>query len=230
MEKSIVNVQEVKFLGHRLSSAGIHPDPDIVQKILSCKPPKDKADLECFLGLVNFFGRMIPRFSNTSQPLHELRRKDKPFIWEQSHQNAFDSLLKSLSAQPVLKPYDLQQEATLTTDSSSVAIGGVLTQNGAPVIYVSRTLTSAERNYSNIEREGLAVVWCVLRLQQLLLGRKFNLVSDHRPLIKLFGNFALPKIASARITRWAAILQRFDFDITYKPGSSIPTCKCAFSS
>ena len=61
--KSILNTTEVKFLGHQISSSGIRPDPDITKKILSLKPPNSRSELESFLGLVNFFGRMIPNFS-----------------------------------------------------------------------------------------------------------------------------------------------------------------------
>ena len=220
-EKSIMNATEIKFLGHQLSSRGIQPGTGSVAKILQCKRQSNREDLESFLGLVNYFGRMTLKFSDIVQPLHGLRKKDVPFVWNREQQQSFDALLRILSEKPVLQPYNLREEVTLTTDASERAIAGVLTQNGSPVIFVSRSLTSAERNYSNVEREALAVVWSVLRLQQLLLGRTFNLVTDHRPLLQLFGGSALPKVASARVTRWAIILQRYDYRIVYKPGSSI---------
>ena len=76
-----------------------------------------------------------------------------------------------MSEEPVLVSYDLGRPVTLATDASEKAIGAVLTQDGKPVIFVSRILTSAEQRYSSIEREALAVVWAVYRLRQLLLGR-----------------------------------------------------------
>ena len=88
---------------------------------------------------------------------------------------------------------------------------------------VSRTLSSAEKNYSNIEREALAVVWSILRLRHLLLGRSFTLVSDHKPLETDFGGKGLPKVVSAGLVRWSLLLQLYDFTLTYVPGSSIPT-------
>jgi hypothetical protein len=221
-EKSVLFSTEIRFLGHLLTSDGIRPDPQIADKILSCRPPKDRKELESFLGLINFFGRMVPKFSETASPLHQLRRKDTPFVWEASHQAAFESLLNSIAHPPILRSYDLSSEATLTTDASESAVGGVLTQEGRPVIYVSRTLTSAERNYSNVEREALAVVWCVLRLKQFLLGRHFTLVTDHRPLMTIYGGSSLPKVASARLTRWAILLQAYNFTVQYKAGSTIP--------
>ena len=218
--KSILNETEVKFLGHHISSSGIRPDPDIMKKILSLKPPTSRSELESFLGLINFFGRMIPNFSGIVQPLHALRRKDVEFRWLPLHQSAFNQLLQIMSTPPVLRSYELSQPATLTTDASEKAIAGILTQNGQPVMFVSRILTAAEQRYSNVEREALAVIWSILRLKQLLLGRHFNLVTDHKPLTKIYGG-SLPKVVSNRLIRWAMLLQRFDFTIQHQPGTSI---------
>ena len=87
-----------------------------------------------------------------------------------------------LSSRPVVQPYSLKKEVTITTDASEKAIDGVLSQEGHPVIYVSQRLSLAEQRYSNIEREALAIVLVVKRLKQFLLGRKFMIETDHRPL------------------------------------------------
>jgi len=219
--KSVINTPEVKFLGHLLSEDGIRPDPDITNKILSFKAPTDKSQLESFLGLTNFFGRMIENYSGIVQPLHNLRKKNTEFRWTDIHQAAFDKLLQIMASPPVLSSYDVTQPVTLTTDASEKAIGGILTQGGKPVMFVSRMCTPAEQRYSNIEREGLAVVWCVMRLKQLLLGKHFDLVTDHKPLLKIYGGRNLPKVASNRLVRWSILLQRFNFSIQHKPGSEI---------
>ena len=117
----------------------------------------------------------------------------------------------------------MTKEATVTTDASEKAIGGVLSHEGHPVIYVSRKLSQAEQNYSNIEREAFAIVFVVTRLKQFLLGRRFTLQTDHKPLKYLFApDEEIPKTASARITRWAIALMGFDFELKYKPGELIP--------
>ena len=171
--------------------------------------------------MVNFFGRMISKFSAIIQPLHQLRRKDVEFSWMKEHQDAFDKVLLALASPPVLKSYDLHKPVTLTTDASEKAIGGVLTQDDHPVMFVSRVLTGTEQRYSNVEREGLAVVWSILRLKQLLLGRHFYLITDHKPLVPIYGGKQLPKVASNRIIRWSILLQRFNFTILHKAGSEI---------
>jgi hypothetical protein len=200
-EKSIMFLESLSFLGHLITSCGIQPDPQIAQKILSCKSPRDRNELYSFLGLINFFGRFIPNFARQAAPQHQLRRKDTPFAWTSAQQSAFDSLLRCIASPPLLHSYSLSEEATLTTDASESAIAGVLTQNVTPVKYVSRGLSAAERNYSNVEREALAVVWSALRLRQFLLGRHFTLVADHQPLLTLYGGSSLPKVTCARLAR-----------------------------
>ena len=118
----------------------------------------------------------------------------------------------------------MAKEATMTTNTSEKSIGWSVLQEGHPVIYVSRKLSQAEQNYSNIEREARAIVFVVTRLKQFLLGRRFTLQTDHKTLKHLFlPDEVIPKVASAKITRWAIALMGFDFELKYTPGEQIPT-------
>ena len=127
-----------------------------------------------------------------------------------------------LCANPLVQAFSLTKEATVTTDASEKAIGGILSQEGHPVIYISRKLSQAEQNYSNIEREAL-FVFVFTRLKRFLPGRKFTLQTDHIPRKYLFApNEEIPKTASARIPRWAIALMGFDFGLKYTPGEQIP--------
>ena len=88
-----------------------------------------------------------------------------------------------------------------------------------PIAYASRTLSSAERNYSNLEREALALVFGVKKFHQYICGRHFSLVTDHKPLGSLFNEKkATPPMAAARIQRWALTLAAYNYSIEYKPG------------
>ena len=213
-------VSSVSFLGYSVSKEGIAPDPKHVEKIKNAKPPSNVKQLESFVGLANFYGRMIPDFATKMLPLNEIRKEK--FRWNKEEQNAFENIKNELRANPLIQPYSLTKEATVTTDASEKAIGGVLSQ-GHPVIYVSRKLSQAEQNYSNIEREALAIVFVVTRLKQFLLGRRFTLQTDHKPLKYLFAPVEeIPKTASARITRWAIAPMGFAFELKYTPGEQIP--------
>ena len=91
-----------------------------------------------------------------------------------------------------------------------------------PVAYASRSLTPAERKYSQLDKEGLAIIFGVKRFHHYLLGRRFTIYSDHKPLQHLFGRSrAIPPMASARIQRWALTLSAYDYEISYKPGKEL---------
>ena len=129
-------------------------------------------------------------------------------------QKAFEDVKNELCANPLVEPYSLHKEATVTIDASEKAIGRVLSQEGDPVIYVSRKLTPAEQKYLNIEREALAIVFVITILKQFLLGRRFTQQTDHEPLKYLFApDEKIPKTASARITEWAIALIGFNYEL-----------------
>ena len=213
-------VSSVNFLDYSASKEGIANKPKHVEKIKNAKPPSNMKKLGSFVGLANFYGQMIQDFATKRLPLNEHRKGE--LSWEKEEQNSFENIKSQLCANPLVQPYSLTKEATVTTDDSEKAIGGVLSQ-GHPVIYVSRKLSQAEKNYSNFEREALAIVFVVTRLKQFLLGRRFTLQTDHKPLKYLFApDEEIPKTASARITRWAIALMGFEFEMKYTPGEQIP--------
>ena len=155
--------------------------------------------------------------------ISDLRKKSESEIqWTDKCQRAFERLKSELASKPVVQPYSLKKEVTITTDASEIANGGVLSQLGHRVIYVSKTLSQAEQRYSNIESEALAMGFVVKRLKQFLRGRKFNLETDHRPMEFIFAsNKDFPKTVSARITKWELSFMAFDYEIKNKEGSSI---------
>ena len=208
-------------MGYSISKKGIAPDPKHVEKIKNVKAPTNNKQLESFVGLANLYGRMIPDFATKMLPLNKMRSSD--FSWGKMQQKAFEDIKNELCANPLVQPYSLQKEATVTTNASEKAIGGDLSQEGHLVIYVSRKLTPAEQKYSNIEREPLEIVFVVTRLKQFLLGRRFTLQTDHKPLKYLFApDEEIPKTASARITRWAIAQMGFDYELKYTPREQIP--------
>ena len=127
-------------------------------------------------------------------------------------------LKTALTTPPILKYPCLNKEFILNTDASGTAIGAILTQKydgiEHPVCYASRTLNSAERRYSTIERELLAVVWVVKKYRIYLTGVHFTIVTDHRPLKYLL----TIKDPSSRLAKWAMFLMEYSFTIEYKPG------------
>ncbi|PAA77815.1 hypothetical protein BOX15_Mlig019617g10 [Macrostomum lignano] len=222
-KKCVFRSTEISFLGYCIAADGVRPDRKLVEKILGVSTPASKKELESFLGMTVYYSRYIKSYSEKTEPLTELRSKKVAFHWGPRQQKAFDELKQALAASPVVRIFDARKRTTLTTDASEKAIAAILSQDEHPVMYLSRRLTPAERNYSNIEREALAVVWATQRARHFLLGSKFVLQCDHQPLEFIFSpSRELPKVTSARIMRWALQLSAFDYEISYIKGSCIP--------
>lgn len=210
--------KEVGYLGHIISSEGVKPNPDKVKSVQDFPTPKSCKDIKSFLGLAGYYRRFIPNFSKITKPLTGLLKKDVPFIWGEPQQIAFDTCKTILTTTPILQYPDFTKEFILTTDASLHAIGGILSQGeigkDLPIAYASRTLNKAESNYSTIERELLAIVWAVKHYRPYLFGRKFKIVTDHKPLTWLFSI----KDPGSRLVRWRLKLEEYDYEIVYKAG------------
>ncbi len=116
--------------------------------------------------------------------------------------------------EPILKYPDFQKKFTVTTDASNFALGAILSQEGHPIYYASRTLNNHEQKYSTIEKELLAVVWATKNFGPYIFGRKFIIETDHRPLQWLFS----VKEPNSKLVRWRLKLSEFDYEIIYKKG------------
>ena len=220
--KCVFLVDEIKYLGYILSKDGIKADPGKIEAILGISKPSNVTELRSFLGFVNFYGKFIKNLSDKLYPLYDLLKKDKQWHWTDDCQKAFFRIKKILISTEILAHYDPTKPLFLTCDASARGVGGVLSQRGAdggverPVAYVSRTLTDAEKNYSQIHREALAIVFCVTKFHQYLYGRRFVLRTDHKPLVSIFGpDKGIPTMVASRMTRWAIILSSYSYDIEY---------------
>jgi hypothetical protein len=213
--KCFVGYLGVDFLGNHIQDGNRMIQDGKINKIRDAKPPTTKKQLRSFLGLCNYVSRFIPNYANLMKPLTDLTRKGTPMKlpWNEQHTAVFNELKSILIKEPVLRLPDMQKPFILRTDASNVALGAVLLQehDGSlfPVIYISQKLLPREESYSTIEKECMAVVWAINKLQAYLYGTTFTLETDHRPLEYL--NKA--KLTNHRVMRWALALQPFKFKL-----------------
>jgi len=226
-DKCVFMADEVVYLGHRINKEGPQPPSEKVRAITDSPAPTNISELRAFLGLVNFYGKFMQNLSTLLAPLYKLLRKGVPWRWKAAQQKAFQGAKDLLKSPKLLVHYDPKRELILTCDASPYGLGAVLAhrmEDGSerPIEYASRTLTTAERNYAQIDKEALAIVYGVKRFHQYLYGRRFTVCSDHKPLIYLFGEHrGISMTASARVQRWALTLMGYHYTIVHHPGSKV---------
>ena len=215
--------QEVTFLGHVVSAAGVKPDPRNTDKVRDWPVPKNPAEARAFVSLCSYYRRFIYQFAKMSEPLHALTQKGKEFLWTDVEQRAFESLRHALCNTPVLSYPDFSQEFLLFTDASNTAIGCVLSQKDAAnrehvIAYGSRILTKTEKRWSTYDRELWAIVWGIRHFRQYLTGHPFRILTDHKPLLSL-RKMPLDCDPTGRRARWALEIDPYEWTIEYKQGT-----------
>lgn len=219
---------EMKFLGHIITPYGIKPDPDLTATIQNFSRPTKVKDVQAFLGLTGYYRRFIRNYAKLAGPLLKLLRSNKSsnnqttIHWDDDCTVALDSLKQKLTSAPIMKPPDFNYPFILELDACEYGIGCVLTQeyddHKHVIAYASRTLSAAERNYSSVEREALAIVWATKHFRQYLEGGPVIVRSDCKALQWLKS----ARDPTGRLARWAMKLSPYNIVIQHRPGSANP--------
>ena len=222
--KCVFLQDEVTYLGFKITKEGVSPLAEKVKAVQKAPTPANISQLKAYLGMLNYYNRYLPRLSSVIEPLHILLRKGQKWHWGKQQENAFSLSKQMLCDAPLLMHFDPNRPIVVSCDASPYGLGAVLAQASAdnsekPVCYISRTLSVAEKNYSQIEKEGLALVWAVKKLHQYLYGQSFTLRTDHKPLLGLFAeNKPIPPLSAARVQRWALFLAAYNYTLIYREG------------
>lgn len=195
--------QEVPYISHVLTPDGLKPDPSKVKAIVAMPTPSGKKALQRLLRMITYLAKFLPNLSDVIEPLRRLLDKDVQWHWNDTQEKSW-------------KP---SKEVTLQCDASESGLGAVILQEGQPIAFSSRALTSTERNYAQIEKELLSIVHGCTRFDQYVYGRSITVQTDHKPLETIFKKSLLS--APKRLQRMLLQLQRYSLNIVYKPGKEL---------
>ena len=158
--------------------------PKKIEAIQNWPTPKSQTDICAFLEIAGYYRKFIKDFTKIATSLSNLLHKDTAIIWDQQCETSFQTLKQHLTHTPVLAIADPEQQYTVTTDASDLAIGAVLSQNGRPLAYYSRKMNSAELNYPIHEKEELAIVNALREWRRYLEGytHQVQIITDHQSL------------------------------------------------
>ena len=181
-EKSVLQQTQVKFVGHKITTEGVQAHQSKVEAIHNMPEPSDVHGVKRFCGMIQYLSTFLPNLASDLQPIRELTRKNMDWNWSAECEEAFIKVKKNIIEAPLIIYFNPDKELVLQVDSSKDGLGAALLPDGKPIEYASRAPTSAEQNWAQIEKETLAVVFGLERVDQCTYGRKIVTENDHKPL------------------------------------------------
>ena len=212
---------KVNFIGHVVGSGTKSVQQSKVEAINCIPEPSNRKELRSFLGMCSFYRTYVPRFSEIALTLTNLKKNDQPNVlrFSAKHSEVFKTLKRKLCEAVDLHCPCADKPFIVHTDASDFAVGACLSQTVggmyAPISFVSAKLTDVQQRWSTIEKEAYAIIFALKKFDYLVFGRQIYLFTDHNPLQYITA--CTPK--SAKLTRWALSLSRYNITIHHIKGS-----------
>lgn len=225
-DKLQYKLKEIKYIGQIFSEKGMEMDKDRVKSLLSLEAPRNIAELRRIIGSFNYVRRYVPEMAELMAPLCQLLKKDVLFQWLPIHDKNFSELKKKVSEAPALSAFDSKKEIIMQCDASQNGIGSCLFQKDDNnclrlVACVSRTMNNCELNYSQTEKELLAIYFGTQKFHKYIYGAKnIQVQTDHKPLISIIKK-PITKVGSPRLRRLCLKLLNYRLNLNYIPGKDI---------
>ena len=213
--KCDIGASKVKYLGHVISKEGVAMDSNKVSCMVDWPIPKNLKELRGFLGLTGYYRRFIKGYGVIAKTLTLLLRKDS-FMWTEQAQTAFETLKQAMIHAPVLALPDFNLLFVVESDASNEGLGSVLSQCGRPVAYFSKALAPRHQVLPVYEKEMMAVLAAVKKWHSYLLGRHFQIKTDHYSLKFLLDQRATTPAQQA----WVIKMMGYDYEVTFRKGTS----------
>ena len=218
--------KHIQYLGHIVSGEGITPLPEKLDSIQKMLPPKTPKEVKQFLGLIGYYQKFVPRFSDLARPLNALTRKNVEFEWTPICQESFNLLKASLMTEPILTYPNLNLPYVLFTDASKYAWACVLTQEKThtfegketkilhPITYMSGLFRGSQINWACLTKEAYVIYMSIKKLTYYLEDADVTLQSDHLPLKKFLAKNTL----NSKVNNWAIEISPFQITFQYIKG------------
>ncbi|XP_055901962.1 uncharacterized protein K02A2.6-like [Eupeodes corollae] len=221
--KCVFLADSIEYLGHTINSKGLSKNMDRVKAFLKTSEPRNVSEVKAFCGVVNYYSKFIEGLAEIMSPIYNLLKKEVIFDFNSKCKESFDTIKSKIAEDITLAHFDLNSPLVLTTDASKHSIAGVLSTvkegRERPISFISRRLNKSEKNYSVVDKEALAIIYAFKKLRLYLIGRKFELRTDQKSLLRIFDpDKETPVLANERLKRWSSYISGYDFKIKHIPG------------
>ena len=215
--------KQVEYLGYIIEDGHVCPSVEKLKAVEKFPKLRCRKDIHSFLGLTGYFRKFIRDYAIIARPLSDVLKGNQKFYFGPEQERAMKDLKKALTTEPVLRIYRPDAITELHTDASKIGYGGALLQRNTvdedfhPVYYMSRKSSDAEKKLYSYELELLAIVNAFKKFRVYLQGLKFKLVTD----CEAFKKTLHTQDITAKIARWALLLEEFDYEVEHRPGQRL---------
>ena len=212
--------KHILYLGHLIAEDGFTPLPEKLESISNMPRPKTPKEMKQFLGLIGYYRKFVPRFSDIARSLTNLTRHDTEFIWTEKCDKAFKHLKELLTQHLILRYPDPGRGYTLFTDASRIGWAGVLTQEFEDdkgkkkqhlICYISSQFRGSQQNWAALTKEAYAIYMAVRKLRFYITDAEVTIKCDHLPLKK----FLQKQTLNAKVNNWAVELEQFNLKLEW---------------
>nr|XP_028945303.1 uncharacterized protein LOC114819816 [Malus domestica] len=212
LSKCSFGQDQIAYLGHTISGKGVAVDPSKIKAIKDWPRPTSLKGLRGFLGLTGYYRKLFKHYGLLAKPLTNMLKQGS-FSWSTDSLKAFEALKQVLSTTSVLALPDFTKPFVVETDASGNGIGAILSQEGHPIAYLSKSLSGRTLQLFTYDKEMLAIVFAVQHWCHYLLGQHFRIITDHQPL----KHFLEQRITTPQQQKWLVKLLGYNYSVEYKP-------------